>query len=1005
MNTQQLISQSQSIFTNVEQVSDNLYKGNLPIQNKIAGIYYLNFSQNISQAEFEELQYKYIADEFYNQEESLQWNIYLLFINNNISDDLKIKILQDDKYARKLIFTEKEFLDYFKFEKSEKAELPDIVSRWKDQLNTVGLQELSSSTSYEGIVKNFLNDTSATIIQRVERNLDHIPEIKKITSISLEDNYRPFPKIRKFEFGSVNLFTGSNGVGKTSLLESIELILTGKTQRNNGKNEIPNCINAVLNDNLSDTYTHNNRFYKERGNKWYNRRFSEQGNQTFKSFNQFNFFNTDAAHQFSNAEDTEVINESLKQIILGEEFIILKDRIQKIQSRLRTELNKSSKEIGGRNVILSNNLSRIKELRNSENFGALTENIKVNILNLRYKSSYDEANYTSTNLFINEIKNELDFILSNNGVTTISRFNEAKNAVKFRITQVEESKKLYQINIQKCNEGLITKQQNENLLSKINSFAKYLEIANSSEIETLEINYKKNDAQLLIIKTLKDLNYLQQDILKLAKESKSLPEIISLKEDSCRTKNDLHNELKKEVETLQKSLSENEKLINELKNLGREIINHNLHSDNCPLCEQNILRSDLLLKIETEFTNNSVKNIINEKSKLVQGLKEEILQTESEIKNLKQYQTVVSNYLKEYEGLTLREINKSIESTIDREKNILNEKELYDKIYLELKTNGGTVSDYLQLKSELVLTYPALDISDKSILAELTDAIKKQIKLVNDEVENLKVINNQIINNLNSLLKLKEYTDSLERIEEIVRSNETKIESITYSFENLNRYLNIADDKRLIDLSKELALLNENLNTLRLITDSQNEIKNLLSTNQVIEEYLPDAKKLNSRLNNAVEVLDTLSNNSEDSILDNFFKDNLDEIKDIFTTIHSPKEFTNIEYKGNKLLLFKDEGSFEISQISTGQRAALVLSIFISLNRKLKAGPNILIFDDPVTFIDDFNALSFLDFLRYFIVKENKQIFFATANKKFSTLFKKKFEFLGENYKEFNLTR
>src|SRR5690554_1344777 len=80
-------------------------KGQLNINDKAAGIYYLNFNQEISEAEFEELQYKYLAEEFYNQEESLQWNIYLLFINSNISEDLKLRILKDDKYARKLIFT------------------------------------------------------------------------------------------------------------------------------------------------------------------------------------------------------------------------------------------------------------------------------------------------------------------------------------------------------------------------------------------------------------------------------------------------------------------------------------------------------------------------------------------------------------------------------------------------------------------------------------------------------------------------------------------------------------------------------------------------------------------------------------------------------------------------------------------------------------------------------------------------------------------------------------
>ncbi len=63
-------------------------------------------------------------------------------------------------------------------------------------------------------------------------------------------------------------------------------------------------------------------------------------------------------------------------------------------------------------------------------------------------------------------------------------------------------------------------------------------------------------------------------------------------------------------------------------------------------------------------------------------------------------------------------------------------------------------------------------------------------------------------------------------------------------------------------------------------------------------------------------------------------------------------------------------------------------------------------FDDPVSFIDDLNALSFLDFLRLFVLKENKQIFFATANARLGNLFEKKFNFLGEqDFKKWELNR
>ena len=131
--------------------------------------------------------------------------------------------------------------------------------------------------------------------------------------------------------------------------------------------------------------------------------------------------------------------------------------------------------------------------------------------------------------------------------------------------------------------------------------------------------------------------------------------------------------------------------------------------------------------------------------------------------------------------------------------------------------------------------------------------------------------------------------------------------------------------------------------------------------------------------------------------LESFFSDNLKEIFDIFRTIHVPKEFKSIAFENGALnLIDESNNKRKVTEISAGQRSALALSIFLCLNRKLKNGPNIILFDDPVSFIDDFNALSFLDFLRYFVLHEEKQLFFATANVKLASLFKKKFSFLQE---------
>ena len=321
MNHEQIIQKSSKIFTHFEKLEECLYKGHYVVNDKPAAIYYLNFSENVTEEDFEVIQYKYIAEEFYKHEDSLQWNIYLLFINSNISDDLRLRILTDDKYARKLIFQESEFLDYFKLEKSSHAPLPDLVSEWKDKLKSVDLQEVYSTIPYTTAIQNFLDNNTNKEDINVISDTSEVITVDEIKSIELTTNYRNYPLQRNYNFGSVNLINGVNGSGKTSLLEAIELLLTGKSFRNFSIDEIAGSVKGVYNDSFEDSYSPiEAKKYKVRDTKWYNHNYQERGNRCCVAFNQFNFFNSDAAYQFASSQHEDQINDSLKQIILGTEY-------------------------------------------------------------------------------------------------------------------------------------------------------------------------------------------------------------------------------------------------------------------------------------------------------------------------------------------------------------------------------------------------------------------------------------------------------------------------------------------------------------------------------------------------------------------------------------------------------------------------------------------------------------------------------------------------------------
>jgi exonuclease SbcC len=128
-------------------------------------------------------------------------------------------------------------------------------------------------------------------------------------------------------------------------------------------------------------------------------------------------------------------------------------------------------------------------------------------------------------------------------------------------------------------------------------------------------------------------------------------------------------------------------------------------------------------------------------------------------------------------------------------------------------------------------------------------------------------------------------------------------------------------------------------------------------------------------------------------------------IEEIFARIHSPHEFSRL---GSTFSTLKREDGDEaqLTEVSTGQRAAYALSIFLAQNSQLVGAPPVILIDDPIAHVDDLNCLSFLDYLREVALEGKRQIFFATANDKIASLFERKFDFLGASgFRKYVLAR
>jgi ABC-type cobalamin/Fe3+-siderophores transport system ATPase subunit len=140
--------------------------------------------------------------------------------------------------------------------------------------------------------------------------------------------------------------------------------------------------------------------------------------------------------------------------------------------------------------------------------------------------------------------------------------------------------------------------------------------------------------------------------------------------------------------------------------------------------------------------------------------------------------------------------------------------------------------------------------------------------------------------------------------------------------------------------------------------------------------------------------------------MESALQQNRDGIETIFLRIHSPADFQGLGSNWTTLVREVDGSEASLSEISTGQRAAFALSIFLAQNSQLKMGAPPVVLDDPIAHVDDLNSLSFLDYLREVVLMGGRQVFFSTANSKLATLFERKFDFLQDGgFRRFNLYR
>jgi exonuclease SbcC len=1006
MNTTHILQVAGKYISGISEVRDNIFKGTLTVANKLAGVYYFDIN-NKSLDDFDTYQEALLADDFFAYPGNLQWNYYLFLLNDQLNSEVKQRIENNDKYARKYVMTESEFDDFFNIEKSNAEIRPNIIEDWKRRLDEVGLQDVYSKVNYVDLVAKFkASGKEAAKSAAAQRTLEDSNKIEFINRLILKSNYRSYPSKRDYSFGRVNLFRGINGVGKTSLFEAIEAMICGRCLRNPSVTMPQGCIEAQYNGNSSLTSYDglNNRQYIGRDLNWY--ATNSRTNTLYNSFNRFNFFNADSAHSFSIAETEKEASAALFSIILGPEYHYISERNAGTLDRLRPEFNRLKEEMQTALLRKQKAERLMQNYKEPVSLSQLRETIQSNYRDMHFKNAILPEDLVVIEERDNQLRPILSSLLSKEASTlTLTTFNNS-------LIDFDNKRKAIEIKEEELR-GLTEKQTTliakEKRLNIHHEFlSRCIVYVQDKQLMSLDgLQSKESEANL----TNSKISFVKSLITGIEEGS----DAIKVKGDKIQAEIDfLKAELKSnesEMTQLVKSLSRLDTVLNVIKSHGKEFMDLEHDATHCPLCQAAYDRSELKRRISNELKVGStsqpvafdtLRQTIETGKKAIQ---ERELLIQAQVKVIQAFNAVYPGESYANLAVALDRLQRFIgqESIVTQELHRLSELKKYAEML------GRSEKEYTELKfacDQNLKEGPAFAQKEVEAFHKLLNDTTVDINSCKTELETTLASRTRVGNEIKRLLGVEGTALYLKDIREIFQKEETTILALKNLIDKLCGLVDL-DPNSPISLIFELSeTLKNNILSMREELKVQFEYDTARKELDEASSFISANAERLQRYKLGVDTLRNLTGDEATAHVSAFFNENFLEIVDIFKSIHVPREFKTLKYVNDRLELITDKGEIRtVSQISTGQRSALALSIFLSLNGKLKNGPDLIMFDDPIAFTDDLNALSFLDYLRLYTLKTGKQIFFATANMRLAGLFEKKFGFLEEGFKNFELTR